>query len=160
MKDTAARLYPERPFVGCLAVVRRGARILLAQRSVPPGVGRWGFPGGMQELGETVHRCAERELREETGIVAEPVATLTVLDSIRLDEAGRVKVHFALVAVLLDWRAGDGEPIEDATALAWVTPAEAAALELFPRVEELMALALATPPLPPPPHPPPIPTSH
>jgi 8-oxo-dGTP diphosphatase len=146
VKDTSARLYPDRPFVGCLAVVRRGGRILLAQRSVPPGVGRWGFPGGMQELGETVHRCAERELLEETGIVAEPMATLTVLDTIRRDDNDRVKVHFALVAVLLEWRSGEGEPIEDATALDWFTPTEAAALDRFPRVEELMALALGTHP--------------
>jgi 8-oxo-dGTP diphosphatase len=142
VKNTADRLYPDRPIVGCLAVVRRGDRVLLAQRSVPPGIGRWGFPGGMQELGETVQACAERELLEETGIGAEPVATLTVLDSIRHDEAGRVKVHFALIAVLLDWRAGDGEPLEDATALGWFTRDEARALELFPNVEELMEKAL------------------
>jgi 8-oxo-dGTP diphosphatase len=139
------RLYPTRPVVGCLAVVRRGSRVLLAQRSVPPGIGRWGFPGGMQELGETVHRCAQRELEEETGIRAEPVKTLTVLDTIRYDEAGKVKVHFALVVVLLEWRSGEGEPIEDATALGWFTPAEIAAKrdELFPRVEELVAMALS-----------------
>jgi 8-oxo-dGTP diphosphatase len=142
VKDTTDRLYPDRPFVGCLAVVRRDSRILLARRSVPPGVGRWGFPGGMQELGETVHRCAERELLEETGIIAEPVATLGVLDTIRRDDADRVKVHFALVVVLLEWRSGEGEPIEDATALGWFTPAQAAALDRFPRVEELMAQAL------------------
>ena len=144
MKDSTGRLYPDRPILGCLAVTRRGGRILLAQRSVPPGIGRWGFPGGMQELGETVHRCAQRELKEETGIDADPVATLTVLDSIRHDQAGKVKVHFALVAVLLDWRTGEGEPIEDATALAWLTAEEVKArgLELFPHVEELMAMAL------------------
>jgi 8-oxo-dGTP diphosphatase len=142
VKDTTDRLYPDRPFVGCLAVVRRDSRILLARRSVPPGVGRWGFPGGMQELGETVHRCAERELLEETGIIAEPVATLGVLDTIRRDDADRVKVHFALVVVLLEWRSGEGEPIEDATALGWFTPAQAAVLDRFPRVEELMAQAL------------------
>jgi 8-oxo-dGTP diphosphatase len=145
VKDTTARLYPDRPFVGCLAVVRRGSRILLAQRSVPPGVGRWGFPGGMQELGETVHACAERELLEETGIVAEPVATLSVLDTIRRDDNDRVKVHFALIAVLLEWRSGEGEPIEDATALGWFTPAEVAGLDRFQRVDDLMTLALAAP---------------
>ena len=139
------RLYPERPILGCLAVVRRDGRVLLAQRSVPPGVGRWGFPGGMQELGETVHAGAERELREETGIAAVPVRTLGVLDTIRRDGDGRVKVHFALVAVLLDWRQGEGEPLEDATRLGWFTADEirARGLDLFPRVEELMALALA-----------------
>ena len=140
----ADRLYPTRPILGCLAVVRRGSRILLAQRSVPPGIGRWGFPGGVQELGETVHACAERELKEETGIAAVPVRTLSVLDTIRRDEDGRIKVHFALVVVLLEWQAGEGEPIEDATALGWFTAEEvrAQALDLFPRVEELMALAL------------------
>jgi 8-oxo-dGTP diphosphatase len=139
------RLYPDRPIVGCLAVVRRGGRVLLAQRSLPPGIGRWGFPGGMQELGETVHACAARELEEETGIAADPVATLTAIDRIGHDEAGKVKTHFTLVTVLLDWRAGEGTPIEDATALGWFTPEEARerGLELFPHALELMASALA-----------------
>jgi 8-oxo-dGTP diphosphatase len=138
------RLYPDRPIVGCLAVVRRGGRVLLAQRSVPPGVGSWGFPGGMQEPGETVHAGAVRELKEETGIAADPVATLRVIDRIGHDEAGRVKTHFTLIAVLLDWRAGEGEPIEDASALGWFTPGEARArgLELFPHALELMEAAL------------------
>jgi ADP-ribose pyrophosphatase YjhB (NUDIX family) len=145
VKNVEGRLYPERPIIGALAVVRRGTRILLAQRSVPPGVGKWGFPGGMQELGETVHECAARELLEETGVVAEPIATLTVLDSIRRDETDRVKVHFALVCVLLDWRSGEGEPIEDAMALAWLTLNEVRTrgLDLFPDVEALMQMAAA-----------------
>ena len=139
------RLYPDRPILGCLAVVRRGGRVLLAQRSVPPGVGQWGFPGGLVELGETVHECAARELREETGITADPVATLKVIDRIGHDEAGKVKTHFTLVAVLLEWRAGEGKPIEDATALGWFTPDEARArdLEFFPHALELMEAALA-----------------
>jgi 8-oxo-dGTP diphosphatase len=139
------RLYPDRPIVGCLAVVRRQGCVLLAQRSVPPGIGRWGFPGGIQELGETVHTCAQRELEEETGIIADPVATLTVIDRIGHDEAGKVRTHFTLVAVLLDWRSGEGEPIEDAMSLAWLTPEEARgrALELFPHALELMEMALA-----------------
>jgi 8-oxo-dGTP diphosphatase len=138
------RLYPERPILGCLAVVRRGGRILLAERSVPPGVGKWGFPGGMQELGETMHECARRELVEETGILADPVATLTVLDVIRPDEEGRIRTHFALACVLLDWREGEGEPIQDALAVRWVTLDEAQALDTFPDAVPVMRLVLAT----------------
>lgn len=139
------RLYPDRPIVGCLAVVRRQGRVLLAQRSIPPSIGRWGFPGGMQELGETVHACAQRELKEETGIAADPLATLTVIDRIGHDEAGKVKTHFTLIAVLLDWRSGEGEPLEDATDLAWLTPEETRTrrLGLFPHALELMEMALA-----------------
>ena len=144
MKDPD-RLYPQRPILGALAVVRRGGRVLLAERSVPPGVGQWGFPGGLVELGETAHQCARRELEEETRVVAEPVATLGVIDRITHDEDGRVKTHFALAAVLLDWRSGEGEPVEDATRLGWFTPDEARTrgLKLFPHALELMEAALA-----------------
>jgi 8-oxo-dGTP diphosphatase len=142
VKNTAGRLYPERPMLGCVAVVRRQGRVLLAQRSVPPGVGKWGFPGGVVELGETVHDAARRELAEETGIIAEPIATLGVIDRIERDDERRVRTHFALVAVALEWRSGEGELIEDATALAWLTPEQARSLELFPQVEELMRRAL------------------
>jgi ADP-ribose pyrophosphatase YjhB (NUDIX family) len=137
------RLYPDRPFVGVLAVVRRGARFLLARRSIPPGIGKWGFPGGMQELGETVNEATRRELMEETGIDAEPIASLTVLDAIRRDDDGRVKVHFALVCVLCQWRSGEGEPIEDAEAVGWFGAEEIAALDCFPKVEEVLGLAVA-----------------
>lgn len=141
----ADRLYPDRPYLGVLAVVRRDARFLLARRSIPPGIGKWGFPGGMQELGETVHEAARRELKEETGIDAEPLASITVLDAIRRDGEDRIKVHFALVCVLCEWRAGEGEPIEDAEAVGWFTPEEVARLECFPKVEEVLRLALAQP---------------
>jgi 8-oxo-dGTP diphosphatase len=142
VSDPTARYYPTRPFACALAVCRRGERILLARRSMGPGIGRWGFPGGMQELGETVFHCARRELAEETGIDAEPVAALTVLDAIRRDETSRVNVHYALVCVLLDWRGGEGEPIEDAHAVGWFTLEEAQTLDTFPDAVPVMRLAL------------------
>src|SRR5580658_2887284 len=88
----AARRYPERPIVAVLAVVLRPMgqenRALIVQRAQQPNAGRWGFPGGVQELGETVAEAAMRELREETGIVAEPAGWLNVHDAISRDDAG------------------------------------------------------------------------
>lgn len=136
------RLYPERPIIGCLAIVRRAGRVLLAQRSLPPGVDKWGFPGGMQELGETVFECARRELLEETGIAAEPDKVLTVVEAIRQDGHGKVMTHFTLVCVLLDWRRGEGEAIEDAKQVKWLDLAAAAKLETFPDTLPLMRMAL------------------
>jgi len=133
------------PIVGCLAVVRRivegEPRILLVERSVPPGVGKWGFPGGHLELGETIQEAAIRELREETGIVAAPVSILTAFDFIEKDR-GLTQRHFALIAVLCDWREGEGAPLEDATRLGWFTLAEAEALDTFPDAAPAMRLAL------------------
>lgn len=135
------RLYPERPIVGCLAVARRDDRALLAQRSLPPGVGKWGFPGGAQELGETVFECARRELMEETGVAADPARVLTVIEAIRQDERGKVMTHFTLVCVLLDWRTGEGKPLHDALQVKWLTPDEAERLDTFPDTVPILRLA-------------------
>ena len=82
-----------------LAVVLRGERALVVRRANPPMAGRWGIPGGVLELGETVAEGAMRELLEETGVVAEPIGPLTVIDTIDRDDEGRVRFHYTLVAV-------------------------------------------------------------
>ena len=144
----AARRYPERPIVAVLAVVVRGAgpdaRALIVQRAQQPNAGRWGFPGGVLELGETVAEGAMRELREETGIVAEAAGILDVHDAIHRDDEGRVQFHYALIAVRGIWRAGEGVPADDAAAVAWAGRAEIAAgrYPTFPTLLPLFDLAL------------------
>src|SRR5947209_10059355 len=101
------RHYPDRPIIGVLGVVRRDGRVLLVQRARAPSVGKWGFPGGVQELGETIFEAVARELREETGLVVQPVETLTALDVLDRDREGRVRTHYALIAVLADWLSGE-----------------------------------------------------
>src|ERR1700745_1916039 len=118
------RRYPERPIVGVLAVVLRGERTLVVRRSNPPMPGRWGFPGGVLELGETVAQGAMRELLEETGVIAEAAGPLTVIDTIDRDEEGRVRYHYTLVAVIGRWHSGDGVPGDDADEVAWLSHAE------------------------------------
>lgn len=142
MSSPLPREYPDRPILAGLAVVRRGDRVLLAQRSKGPAVGRWGFPGGMHEIGETIEACAARELLEETGIEAEPLTVLSAINIIARDADERVRTHFLLVAVHLDWRAGEGAPIEDASEVRWLTVAEAEALDTFPDALPLMRMVL------------------
>ncbi|MBV9862821.1 MAG: NUDIX hydrolase [Alphaproteobacteria bacterium] len=141
----AARHYPDRPMVGVLAVVLRGERALVVQRAQAPNAGRWGFPGGVLELGETVAEGAMRELREETGVIAEPAGTLTVLDAIDRDRDGRIRYHYTLIAVRGIWQAGDGVPGDDAGAVAWLSRAEIVARDLpvLPALLPLIDLALA-----------------
>lgn len=122
--DKEARRYPGRPIVGVLAVVMRGDRALLVRRANPPLAGRWGFPGGVLELGETVAEGAMRELFEETGVTAEPAGVLTVIDGIDRDEESRVRYHWTLVAVTGHWRSGEGVAGDDANEVAWLSRAE------------------------------------
>jgi len=143
VKNALPREYPERPILAGLAVVRRGDRVLLAHRNKGPMPRRWGFPGGMHEVGETILACAARELLEETGIEAEPQSILSAFDIIARDDGGRIRTHFLLVAVALDWRTGEGAPIEDASEVRWLTLAEAERLETFPDALPLMRMVLA-----------------
>lgn len=122
--DPKARRYPERPIVGVLAVVLRRGRALVVRRANPPMAGRWGFPGGVLELGETVAAGAMRELLEETGVIAEPIGPLTVIDTIDRDDEGRVRFHYALVAVRAIWRSGEGIAGDDADEVAWFSYAD------------------------------------
>lgn len=104
-------------------VVARGGRLLVAQR--PPGdarAGRWEFPGGKLEAGETAAACLVRELREELGIeVHEPAFLMRVTH-----DYPELRVH--LHAYRCRWRAGEPEAREHAR-VRWVTLDELGALE-------------------------------
>ena len=62
-----------KPRVGVGVVVLRHLEerarpdVLLIRRGKPPSQGLWSFPGGSQELGESLIECAIREVEEETG---------------------------------------------------------------------------------------------
>lgn len=54
---------------GCL--VEDCGRVLLLRRGIEPALGRWTFPGGYVDLGETPQAAALRETREEVGMSVE-----------------------------------------------------------------------------------------
>jgi ADP-ribose pyrophosphatase YjhB (NUDIX family) len=141
----AARRYPERPMVAVLAVVLRGDQILIVQRAQQPNAGRWGFPGGVLELGETVAEGAMRELAEETGIVAEAAGVLNVNDAVSRDDEGRVQFHYVLIAVRGVWQSGEGVAGDDAADVAWASRDDilAGKYPTFPTLLPLFDLALA-----------------
>ncbi len=143
----AARRYPDRPIVAVLAVVLRGERALIVRRANPPNEGRWGFPGGVLELGETVAEGAMRELFEETAVTAEAADTLSVFDAIDRDREGRVRHHYTLIAVRGIWQSGEGVAGDDAAAVQWASRAEIIeqGLWIAPALLPLMDLALRGP---------------
>jgi 8-oxo-dGTP diphosphatase len=54
---------------GAIAELEGG--IVLIQRSIEPGYGKWTFPGGFVERGEVAESAAARETLEETGLEIE-----------------------------------------------------------------------------------------
>jgi len=100
MASPARREYPERPLVGVGAVILSDAGVVLIKRAKPPRVGAWSLPGGAQKLGETVAEAAHREILEETGLVAEVIGLIDVVDSISPANDGRIQYHYTLVDML------------------------------------------------------------
>src|SRR3712207_1349921 len=57
--------------VGAAIPIRGDGRIVLLRRGFEPGKGRWTFPGGFVDLGESVEEAAIREVMEELEIEVE-----------------------------------------------------------------------------------------
>jgi ADP-ribose pyrophosphatase YjhB (NUDIX family) len=53
------------------AIVEMDGGIVLIQRAIEPGYGKWTFPGGFVERGEVAEAAAARETLEETGLEIE-----------------------------------------------------------------------------------------
>lgn len=62
-----------------VAVQPVGAGLLVVRRGIPPAYGRPALPGGYIDVGESWQAAVVRELREETGVEADP-ATVTLFD--------------------------------------------------------------------------------
>ncbi|AXS39562.1 NUDIX hydrolase [Breoghania sp. L-A4] len=123
------RAFPDRPFVGVSAACCRDGTILLVKRGKPPYRGAWSLPGGLVELGETLHQAALRELAEETGLSGEIVDFLEAFDMISRDAAGRIERHFVLTVFVVRPGAGEAIAADDAEAVMWADTAALAALD-------------------------------
>jgi 8-oxo-dGTP pyrophosphatase MutT (NUDIX family) len=61
--------------------------------------GRWALPGGVMDIGETIAQCAEREVKEETGLTVEAYHLVGVYsdpDHVFAYEDGEVRQEFSL----------------------------------------------------------------
>jgi 8-oxo-dGTP diphosphatase len=103
------------------AVIRDSeGRILLARRVADPGAGLWDLLGGFMDEGEDPLETLRRELREETGLEAEPGAYLGGLPD-RYGDDGPWTVNFYWEGSLAP---GEPRPADDVAELAWF-PADA-----------------------------------
>ncbi len=118
-----AREFPEAPLVGVGAVVVDGGRVLLVRRGREPLKGHWSLPGGLVELGESLHAGAAREVREETGLEVEPLELIELLDRIHR-EGERIRYHYVIADYLCRVTGGVLKASSDADEVRWVDRAE------------------------------------
>lgn len=103
------------PAVGVVCL--RGDAVLLIRRGKPPRQGEWSLPGGRIEPGERAVEAGLRELREETGVEAEIVGLVDVVDGI-FPEADR---HYVLIDYAARWISGEPVAGDDALEAKFVS---------------------------------------
>lgn len=99
----------------------RNDEVLLIRRGRPPREGEWSLPGGRIEPGEGVRQAALRELAEETGVAAELIGLIDVVDAIFPEQDH----HYVLIDFLAIWTGGEPRPGDDAAEAVFL-PFEAA----------------------------------
>jgi mutator protein MutT len=102
------------------AVVVDAGRVLLIKRGHEPLKGEWSLPGGVVELGETLHEAIAREVREETGLTVSVGEVLEVVDRVQRAADGRVEYHFVIVDYLCHVSGGSLACATDAEDARWV----------------------------------------
>ena len=138
MTDPLARGAPApAPTPAAGVVCLRGDEVLLVRRGTAPRLGEWSLPGGRVEYGETVAAAALRELREETGVEAEIVELLAVVDGL-FPEIGK---HYVLIDYLVRWVSGEPRAGDDAAEARFFPAEEAIALVDWSETKRIIALA-------------------
>lgn len=101
---------------GVGALIERGGRVLLVREG-----GQWLLPGGEVETGESHAGALVREVREETGLDADPRA-LRAVTEVTLDHAGeQVQFCFAIYDAAVSGELADdpGLADEEIEAVEW-----------------------------------------
>jgi len=119
--ETSSRglLFSSEPLVDVTAAIigDRDGRVLVCSR--PAGThmaGKWEFPGGKIEPGETAEACIRREIREELGMEIAVGPVLTVMEH----DYGVKYVRVTFFLAVSD----DAPSAKDGQGFRWVTPEE------------------------------------
>ena len=127
----------------CAGVVcLRGGEVLLIRRGKPPRQGEWSLPGGRIEWGETAAVAARRELAEETGVEAELLGLLDVVDGLFAAASGDLERHYLLVDYAATWTSGEPVAGDDATEARFWPADEAIGLVQWSETKRIIALAV------------------
>jgi 8-oxo-dGTP diphosphatase len=134
------REYPRLPIVGIGVVIVEDGKLILVKRGAEPALGKWSFPGGIVELGETVRNAAVREAKEECGLDVELVdnVPIDVYDILEADDAGRFRYHYVLLQFLAQPKEGVLKAASDATDALWVPLQEAENFDLTESVRSFI----------------------
>ena len=138
---TDARSYPNRPFLAVSAAILREEKVLIVRRARPPAQGLYTLPGGAVEAGETLIEAVMREVREETGMIIEPIALAGYREAVVRDDDKRVARHYVILCFAARWVAGEPVLGEELAEARWMCPSDLASLNATEGLAEMVAAA-------------------
>lgn len=136
------RSYPDRPYLAVSAAIIRDGRFLVVRRARAPAAGLFTLPGGGVEAGETLFAAVAREVREETGLVVEPLVLAGHREVIVRDAADRIERHFVILSFAARWISGEVVLNDELSESRWITLPDLAALATTEGLAEIVAAAL------------------
>ncbi|TBL77814.1 NUDIX domain-containing protein [Paenibacillus thalictri] len=107
----------------------RTLNVLLIQRKSWPFAGQWALPGGFCNETESIHECALRELKEETGVDGEGIEYFNVYSKPGRDPRGWIISH-AFLALVNERQLAYRQAADDASDVKLVPVEEALQMEL------------------------------
>ena len=126
---------PPVPAVGIVCF--RGDEVLLIRRGTPPLAGSWSIPGGRIEPGEPARDAALRELMEETGVAADLVGLIDVIDAIMPPH------HYVLIDYAARWASGEPLAGDDAIEARFMPIDGLSRLELWDETRRIISAGWA-----------------
>lgn len=109
--DACGRIHFLDPKLAACVIPERGGQVLLLQRAIEPGLGKWVMPGGFVDRGELPAEAARREAREEVGLDVDIGELLGVFGT-----PGKPVIVVYLSAAIR----GEAEALDESLAVRWV----------------------------------------
>ena len=89
-------------------------------------------------MGETLQQAAEREIKEETGIVIRAGEPILTFDMVERDPQDRVRFHYVIVDLAAEYVSGEPQPGDDAADARWISARELDNLALSAKTRKLL----------------------
>lgn len=128
-----------------VALIRNAERKILLQKRIDPLIpeadGKWEFPGGVVEFGETPSQAAEREVKEETGCNIEIVRLLPFAHSRVWQRTDGEVIQTFVWCFEARYVGGELKSLDKKVSeVQWYRKEEIAALDALPGTEEFLEL--------------------
>lgn len=95
-------------------LVFKNGKVLLGKRKRGDGAGEYAGPGGRLKFGETLEKCAERKVLEETSMKVKNVKIVALTNALHWKDA-----HYIDIEAVAEWESGELQVMDGTMVDGW-----------------------------------------